>query len=318
MSLTSFIEYLRAPDGVGSGGGAPVVVAEPALTVALAGPLTVDPAPQAADAAPVAAEPVAAAAPVAEPAAAPAPAAAAQPVLESELSLISGAKGKDALKAAPLAVDLPAPADGAPVSTADPAAAAEPVGAAPADKAKVEPQPLAAKQYAAFKIPAGVTATEEGIKEFTDILNSDPAARVSQETAQKLFDKHVSEVQRAVAEARKEPRDYWRKLIDGWKTELRNDRRIGGSRLETSLLTARRLIERYAATQQDADGIFALLTANGMGNFLPFVRLLERIGSPSVLNVIEDSIVPATAPTSSAALSRAAKWYQDSQPKGAP
>jgi hypothetical protein len=289
---------LRAPD-------APVATAA-VETVVPAGPLTVAPAeaPAVVEAAPAA--PGVEAAPSAP--AAEAAAIAPQEIRISE-GLLAGAPSRADLKAALVPPNgSPAPADGG----------AAALGAAPAKDAPVEPQPQAKKptSYDAFKAPAGAALIDEYVKRFTDTLSAgdDP---VSQEKAQKLIDLHFELKKLAVAEKERESRVYWAGLQDKWREEVRTDPKLGKS-LEYNLAVAKAVIEDYAASKADEAAIWQQMAANGFHNFPPFIRFLHKLGSPDVLNVFEDSIVPAAAPIGNAVKTRAERWYSGNGNQAAP
>ena len=302
MSLFRWPELLRAPEGEGAP-AVTTIVAEPAVIVPIA-PLTVDPGSGAvADLAP--ADPAIVAEPVVAAAAPAAPAPGAELTVAPTPGLLSSAKTLAEIKAAPPApaVSSPAPAEGG-----DPA-----LGAVPAKPAeKVEPQPKPPIAYEAFKLPQGVEATDPvRIKAFTDILASDPEARVSQKMAQALFDLHVGEVQRQVAEREAlliAARDkYWADKNAQWQQEVRNDPKLR-NRLEYNLAVGKTVILQESVSQKDANAILEAMIANGFTNFPPFIRMMVNIGEK--LNVMEDGIVAPTAPVNGATRSRAEKWYE--------
>ena len=296
MTLAPFLEVLRPPEGAGS--GALTAPAEPAPAIAIA-PLTVDPAASAPPAAEPAPAPAAAAAP---PEAAPA----AAPVSEIPPGLLDLALSKEDAKAHLLALDTPAPAQGAPIS-GEPAPIAADAGAVPATKGTVEAQPLPPKTYEPFKLPSGYSQSAEGLKQFTDIIGPE---RVSQEAAQKLVDLAIAEMARAVEADRAERAKYWPALNEKWMADTR---KRFGNRLLTALSGAKAVIEDYAVSKEDAAAIIQHMQANGMQNFAPLLAFLDRLASPEVLNVFENSIVPAHAPVTNAKKTITERWYGTTQ-----
>lgn len=297
MSLFRWPELLRAPEG--EGGATPpavTIVAEPAPIVAVA-PLTVDPGST------TQADGGAAAPPAAETPIAPA---AGAELDAGAQGLLAGAKSVAEIKAAP-AVAAPAPSLPAPAEGGEPV-----VGAAPAKPAPVEPQPKAKEptSYQEFKLPKGVTAVSpDGIKRFTDILNSDPEnSQTSQKVAQALFELHATEVVRHVDDQKRGDRAFWTNLNEGWMKECREDPVLSKS-LEYNLAIGKAVIEQYSRSPKDAAAILQQIVLNGMTNFPPFLRLMHNLGSSEVLNVLEDGIVPPLAPVNAAVRSRADKWY---------
>jgi hypothetical protein len=71
------------------------------------------------------------------------------------------------------------------------------------------------------------------------------------------------------------------------------------------------LIEEFALPD-DAREVFAHMDNNGMGNFLPFVRTMNRIAE--ALNIFEDNIVPANPKPPKMQKSPGNRgWYDKSQ-----
>lgn len=304
------------PDGVVGGAAAPAESPPASPTPAAAEPAAAAPAaPDSSTAAPApspapAADGTLSASTTSAPAPSSAPAAeaaAAEPAKpESKPSLLETAKGKpdkDA-KAADAKADpdaKPAPADAAkPDATKDAktegdkkpdakAAEAKPDDAAKApDPAKdaTAPAPPAPLKYEAFKVPDGIKLDDKEVAKFTDIIG---ARQIPQEDAQRLLDLYIAERKADVEHARTEQRRVWDTLNDTWKTQTRNDPDIGGNRLETSLSMAKAFVEEYGG--QDAPEILAHMTNNGMGNFLPVIRMFNK--AAAALNIFEDSIVGA-------------------------
>lgn len=321
---STYLSPLRTPDGVGGGAGS-TAPDNAALATGSAGSA---PQPDSAAATPPAASAPAAAA-VAEGSSSPSPggvepAAAAQPAPAAAAphtpSLIEAAKGKDAAAdgAAPPAAtsettETPAQA-GDESKAAEPAkeAAKEPSAETSAGDAKAAdaasdvkpPEPI---KYDAFKVPDQVKLEDDRVKAFTDIVGP---AQVNQETAQKLIDLYVAEMQQAADRASQAQRDYWTSQIDTWKTEIRKDAEIGGNRLETSLSIAKAVIEEYGGTQEQKAELWRHISdqGNGMGSYPGFVRLMHNIGR--AMNVFEDSIVPAaSAPVARSKEPGQRGWY---------
>lgn len=308
MLYRDFMQKFRplyAPDGVGGGAG------DGATAVAASGTTADAAAPSAGapDAAPAAAAPAAA-----ETAA---PGADALAATTSTPSLLEAATGKPAKEAAAPAAeagvtdpakDAPAPADAAkteaekaaeaeaakPKTEAELKAEAEAAKATdPATKdATAEAQPPAPIKYEAFKLPEDIKFDEERLGKFSEYAGN---KQIDQETAQGFLDLHIEEMQRFATEVQKqaadEQRKVWNTLNDTWKTEMRKDPEIGGNRIDTSLSRAKAVIEEYLGPEHGGSpelvqSLLAHTSNNGMGNFPPFVRLLNKIGE--VLNVFEE------------------------------
>lgn len=162
-------------------------------------------------------------------------------------------------------------------------------GEKPAEAAP--PVPVA---YDAFKVSDNVKLDEAKVKEFTDIIGP---RQLPQEDAQKLVDLFDKSAQDLATHMRQEQRKTWNDLNDTWKTETRNDPEIGGNRFQTSLATAKAVIEEFLTPEQQKRYL-GHLDLNGMSNFPEHIRLLANIGN--ALNVFEDKIVAPNAPNPSA------------------
>lgn len=267
------------------------------------------------------AAPAAPAAPAAAPAApdSAAPAKADAAAAQSTPSLLEQADGKpkpDAKAAdAKATPDKPAPTD---AKAAD--AAADGKGDAPAKEAPAERPP--APVFEAFKFPDGVKPEEKALGQFTELLGTstvdlelavksgDAAAikTAAQSFGQKLVDFYASDVQRITDEALKYQRDHWNHLQEQWQGGLKADQDLGGNRLETSLSIAKAVIEEFGGTKEQQAELLAHTSANGMGNYVGFVRLLHNIGVK--LNVFENAIVPGNPPSAKQGQSRQERWYK--------
>lgn len=273
----------------------------PAADTPAAAAPAADAAPAAPDLAPDAAP--AASAPAAEAAAAePAPAepAPAEPAAKAEApqdppSLLSSATG-----------DAPAPPapEGQPDAKAD---AKPPEKDGTDEKAKTEeaksdpdttdatPKPLEDQAPALsiddFVFPEGADKASEGAKSFIDIVNNRDLSL--KDRTQQFLDLHKAEIDRVHQSYAEHQRRVWGDLNTGWQNELRNDPEIGGNRLHTNLSLAKGVIEHFLSPQ-DSAALLKHADANGMGNFLPFIRLLARMGRQS--QIFEDGLVVAPSP----------------------
>jgi hypothetical protein len=170
----------------------------------------------------------------------------------------------------------------APTPAPDPAAAPAPqpvpavgqtaLGAAvPQDKAAPAaetPAPEAPPElvYADFNLPDGATVDEVQLKAATDLFK---AARLPQEQAQKFIDLAVSREQAAAQKGVQAFVD----LQNKWVSEVKADPDIGGERLEASLASAARAIDRLAVP-----GLREALNLTGAGNHPAVVKAFVRLG----------------------------------------
>lgn len=262
------------------------------------------PAAPAAEAAP----PAAAAAPVdSAPAAAPADSTPpTEPVkVEPTPSLLSSAEGKPPDTPAP---DAAKPTE-APKAEAPPAAPAP--DAPPQEPPAPAPAPLSIDDLV---LPDGARADAEEAKAFVDYLND--AGLTTKDRAQRLLDLHKREIERVYREANDRQHKFWADLNAGWRDELRQDREIGGNRLQTNLAKAKGMIVEYSRSPEDATLLLRHCDANGMGNYRPFIDFLVRLADK--LNIFEDSMVAAPpAPTQPRRAPGSRGWYDRSIDKAA-
>ena len=217
---------------------------------------------------------------------------AAQLQQETERSLLAGAKSRAEVKATVVA---------APVT---PAPVAVETAPAPAIDAKVGSPPPAPVKYQAFKLPEGVTFEETKLKE--KLLDHVAPDQVPQEVVQKLVDNLVEEIQRVVTEERGASKKYFNGLRAKWKSEWLNDPQLA-NRSDTALQNGKALIETYAPPE-DRALIFQQLDINGMSDFPPYLRFVDKVGQ--ALNVFEDGIVTPAAPPPQPKNGRG--WYDKS------
>ena len=149
----------------------------------------------------------------------------------------------------------------APEQPEQPAQADAPVeAAAPAETESARPT------YGEFKLPDGLTADAEAMKAATDLFAD---SKLSQEQAQKFIDFAASR-EKATAQA------GVRAFVDlqtRWVSEIKADPEIGGSRLQASIASAARAIDRL-----DVPGLREALDLTGAGNNPAIVKAFARLG----------------------------------------
>jgi hypothetical protein len=168
------------------------------------------------------------------------------------------------------------PADEAPVSAvADTllgkqAASNEPPAGEPAAREPVTkegegvaPEPLA---YEAFRLPDGVQLDGKAMEDATALFKD---ARLPQEQAQKFIDLALAREQAAAQKGVQAFLDLQAK----WSGEIKADPDIGGTRLEASLASAARAIDRLAVP-----GLRDALNLTGAGNHPAIVKAFVRLG----------------------------------------
>jgi len=131
-----------------------------------------------------------------------------------------------------------------------------------------------------FKAPEGMTLDKAQVDEFTAIAKE---LKLPADKAQAVVDLAIkAEIQRVEAfEAQKAQ----------WADEIKNDKALGGDKLEETLATAKKVYSLLPAAE--AESFKAMLNESGYGNHPSMVRLLHAVGTA----LSEDKFVPGgTAP----------------------
>jgi hypothetical protein len=142
-----------------------------------------------------------------------------------------------------------------------------------ADQAKLVGAPEA---YEAIKLPEG-TEVPEG---FMDLFN--PIAKdfnLSQEGAQKLFDRLATDLQPKILAAQNEK---WEGIKQTWSEQTKVDKEIGGVNFDDNVAVAQRALNTFGTPE-----LRQALSDYGMGNHPEMVRLMLRIGK----SMREDSVI---------------------------
>jgi hypothetical protein len=167
---------------------------------------------------------------------------------------------------------------------------------------------IAARVYQEFKAE-GVTLDAKGVNELNRLIDHsirDGQNFDHQSFRDGLIKQHVGEMKRYADEMAKNQRKVWNELNTGWKNDLRRDPELGGRNLDTSLSRAKAVLEDNLSPA-DVKALLVHADNNGMGNFPPFIRLLNNIGKK--LNVFEDSIVSGGRAPAPARGSGNRGWY---------
>jgi len=174
--------------------------------------------------------------------------------------------------------------------------------AAPSRAPSVEPSVLEAAMspthYGEFKMPEGMNI-DSGTLDQAHALFSE--ARLPQEQAQKFIDLAVARERSFAERGVKAFVDMQNK----WVSEIKADPDIGGARMNASLASAARAIDRLAVP-----GLKEALSFTGAGNHPAVVKAFVRLGQM----ISEDRFAPghAAAPTASRS---AAETIYDGNPK---
>lgn len=148
-----------------------------------------------------------------------------------------------------------------------------------------------------FKAPEGVTLDQARVDEFTTLAKE---LKLPADKAQALVDIATKvEVQRA---------QEFEGLKAKWAEEIANDKELGGTKLDETLTTARKVYSLLPA--EEATSFKAMLDASGFGNHPSMVRLLHAVGKA----LSEDKFVPGGAAPAGAEQSTAQRMYPNMNP----
>ena len=153
--------------------------------------------------------------------------------------------------------------------------------------------------YSDFKLPEGATVDGDSLKAASTLFAD---SGLSQEQAQKFIDLAVS---REKAQAESGLRAFV-DLQNKWVSEIKADPDIGGERLQATIASATRAIDRLAVP-----GLREALDLTGAGNNPAIVKAFARIGQM----ISEDRFRPGNGAPSTALRSPAEVIY-GAAPKG--
>lgn len=135
-----------------------------------------------------------------------------------------------------------------------------------ADRKELGVEDPAIPVYKEFTLPEGMTVDEPGMKAATDLFKE---ARLPQEQAQKFIDLAVGR-EKAAAEASVKA---YVELQNKWVSEIKADPEIGGDRLDATMASCARAIDRLAVP-----GLKDALNMTGAGNHPAIVKAFNRLG----------------------------------------
>lgn len=182
--------------------------------------------------------------------------------------------------------DEPSLSTGEDAGTADAAAAAEVAAKAAATEATGTPEEIAAKAaeekaaeekageektgapevYEDFTLPEGMELDKAAMELFVPLAKE---FDLSQEQAQKLID---FDTKRDAARAEAQ-QAQWDTQNDTWRDEAKADSEFGGANLQASLANVKRVMDKFADDQ-----VRDIIEDSGVGNRLPMLRMLDKIG----------------------------------------
>lgn len=146
-----------------------------------------------------------------------------------------------------------------------------------------------------FKLPEGMTVAKEQMDALTTLATE---TKTPPEVAQKFLDMHMSLVQ---AQANASVQNYV-DTQNKWGTEVKADPEIGGPKLEATIASCARAIDRL-----NVPGFREALDLTGAGNHPAVVKAMNRIGQL----MSEDRFKPGGNPPAAGPKSAAAVLYGD-------
>jgi hypothetical protein len=138
--------------------------------------------------------------------------------------------------------------------------------------------------YDAFKLPEGMTYDQEKLSDFTNILGefqsltkADQAA--TQAFGQKLIDRHVAELQKAVQSVSELTKTQKETQVDEWDKAFRSDPEIGGKKQDTTLNAAKAAIATLGGNAAQQAEFRTLLKETGAYAHPAMIRTLANMQS---------------------------------------
>lgn len=184
----------------------------------------------------------------------------------------------------------------APETTAAPQGEQQPAqdGQQEQSTAETEEAPQGAPEaYADFELPEGVTlsADQDGeIKALAKEFN------LPQDKAQKLAESLIKQARSAETAIQ----ERFNQGKQDWINATRNDKEIGGDKLDESLSAAKRALESFGTPE-----LRQILDASGLGNHPDMIRAFARVGAA----ISEDRLVTGGTATSNPAARPADVMY---------
>lgn len=140
----------------------------------------------------------------------------------------------------------------------------------------------APEEYADFEMPDGIQLNEELGSEFKTAAKE---MNLTQEQAQKF----ITIQSEYVAAQQKATQDAFIEQTNAWADEVKADTEFGGSKLDSTLATASRALDKYGTPE-----LKELLNSSGLGNHPEMVRFVARVGR----SVSEDTLEVGGQPSS--------------------
>lgn len=171
----------------------------------------------------------------------------------------------------------------------------EPVVEEPKEESESEEAPL--PSYEPFSLPEGINLDGEQLEQFTkdlsefETLTKADHAEV-QKFGQKLVDKYISEMQSVVARVQEAEKVRQSNERLAWKDEFINHPDIGGNRQDTTLKSAKELINTHGG--KFAQPFIEIMNQSGLGNHPSVIGFLANVGR----NYTEGTSLPAVKPDS--------------------
>jgi hypothetical protein len=155
-------------------------------------------------------------------------------------------------------------------------AAKDAADTAAAEKAAAEKEASGAPdEYEPFQAPEGVELDPAKLETFTPLAKE---LNLSQENAQKLLDVYAdTEIARAET-----AQQEWDELQDGWVSEAKEDKEIGGDNWNESVAMCAKAVDAFGTPE-----LKEMLNFTGAGNHPELIRMFAKIGKA----VSEDKFV---------------------------
>jgi len=145
----------------------------------------------------------------------------------------------------------------------------------------IEPVEGAPEQYEEFAVPEGVQLDQEMLSEFSATAKE---LNLTQDKAQQMVDMGSKLIDNALATQKQQ----WAEVRQGWVSELKADPDFGGSKMDTTIVEAKTVLDRYGDSQ-----LKTFLLESGFGDNASLIKMFARIARATA----EDTVVNGTVPT---------------------
>lgn len=154
--------------------------------------------------------------------------------------------------------------------------------------------------YDKLIVPDGFVLDTSAMTELTPVLSE---MKASPETAQKLIDLYVKQVEQIRTDTAKQIQE----TTSSWSDALTKDPEIGGAKLNENLAAARKVLNKYGNAE-----FVEFLRDSGIGSYTPLVKFLLSVSKDALPDNMLASGQPAGGSAGDWAADAATKMFSES------